>query len=256
MSERRLGRQRREAGSRSERSGGEAPAGLPHSDALQARLGHFFRDESLLRLALTHPSAAVEEGRPRRMSYERLEFLGDSILNFLVAELIFHRFPSEEEGVLTRVRAHWISQRVLAAMAGELGVGPALRLGEGERRDGGARKERVLASALEALLGALYLDAGISASRKAVLAVFSDAIRRRGLEVLSEDAKTCLQEVRQSENRPLPVYTTVPDGEAGFVSTVTLDGVEAGSGSGSTRKAAEQAAARAALGEVRPGHRV
>ncbi len=226
---------------------GETPGGLTQEDALQARLGHFFRDESLLRMALTHPSAAAEAGLPRRLSYERLEFLGDSVLNFLVAEQVFHRFPAEEEGVLTRVRAHWISRRVLASAAEELGVGAALQMGEGERRDGGAKKERVLASALEALLGALYLDAGIPAARRVVSAIFSEPIRKRGLDVLTEDAKTCLQEIRQAENLPLPVYATAPAEGGGFVATVTLDGKEAGSGTGSTRKAAEQAAARAAI---------
>ncbi len=198
-------------------------------------------------MALTHPSAAAEAGLPRRLSYERLEFLGDSLLNFLVAELVFHRFPAEEEGVLTRVRAHWISRRVLAAEAEDLGVGPALRMGEGERRDGGAKKERVLASALEALLGALFLDAGVPAARRLVSAIFSEPIRKRGLAVLAEDAKTSLQEARQAKNLPLPEYATASSEGGGFVATVTLDGKEAGSGTGSTRKAAEQAAARAAL---------
>ncbi|MEW5765276.1 MAG: ribonuclease III [Acidobacteriota bacterium] len=243
-------RSRREPANAKRRAGtpGQAASGgLPQEDVLQARLGHFFRDQSLLRMALTHPSAAVEAGLPRRLSYERLEFLGDSVLNFLVADLVFHRFPAEEEGVLTRVRAHWISRRVLAAEAEALGVGAALRMGEGERRDGGAGKERVLASAFEALLGALYLDAGVPAARRAVSAIFSEPIRKRGLAVLEEDAKTRLQETRQAANLPLPVYATSPAEGGGFVATVSLDGLEAGSGKGPTRKAAEQAAARAAL---------
>ncbi|MEW6758937.1 MAG: ribonuclease III, partial [Acidobacteriota bacterium] len=212
-------------------------------------------DEGLLRMALTHPSAAAEAGLPRRLSYERLEFLGDSVLNFLVAELVFHRFPAEEEGVLTRVRAHWISRRVLAAAAEELGVGPALKMGEGERKDGGAGKERVLASALEALLGALFLDAGVPAARRTVSAIFSEPIRMRGLAVLAEDAKTTLQEARQAKNLPLPEYATTPSEGGGFVATVTLDGKPAGSGTGTTRKAAEQAAARSALEKARSGRR-
>lgn len=222
-----------------------APALLPE-DALQARLGRFFKDGSLIRQALLHPSAAVEAGLPRRASYERLEFLGDALLNFLVGEVLFHRFPEEEEGVLSRLRAYWVSQPVLAGIARSLGLGPALRFGKGERRQEGSRKERILASALEALLGALYLDGGLPAARRAVRAFWADDVRRRGLAVLEEDAKTRLQEERQARGLTLPVYRTRAEGE-GFASVVLLDGEEAGEGRGGTRKAAEQAAARRAL---------
>ncbi|MGC8763385.1 MAG: ribonuclease III [Acidobacteriota bacterium] len=218
-------------------------------DALQVRLGRFFKDPALLEQALTHPSAAVEAGLPRRASYERLEFLGDALLNFLVGELLFHRFPGEEEGTLSRMRAFWVSQPVLAEVARSLGLGAALRFGRGERRQEGSGKERILASALEALLGALYLDGGLPAARRLVQVHWRDAIRRRGLGVLDEDAKTRLQEARQARGLPLPVYRTGPEGE-GFVSVVLLDGEEAGEGRGPTRKAAEQAAARRALARL------
>lgn len=215
-------------------------------DALQARLGHFFKNPGLLRQALTHPSAAAEDGASRLLSYERLEFLGDALLNFYVGELLFDRFPREDEGVLTRLRAYWVSQPRLADSARGLGVGGCIRLGAGELRGGGASKERILASALEALFGALYLDAGGRACKRLARNLWAEEVRKRGLSVLAEDAKTSLQELRQGSRLSLPEYRTAPSGE-GFACTVLLDGSPAGTGSGPTRKAAEQAAARAAL---------
>jgi ribonuclease-3 len=215
-------------------------------NALQARIGHFFKDRSLLVQALTHPSAAAEAGMPRAQSYERLEFLGDALLNASLAEMLFNRFPHEEEGVLTRLRAFWCSQPVLADAARELGLDRHLRLGAGEDRDRGRHKDRLLASALEALFAALYLDAGHRAVLKLAKAIWADAIRKRGLQPLQEDAKTNLQEARQAQGLSLPEYRSEPDGE-GFVCTVLLDGHPAGEGRGVSRKAAEQAAARSAL---------
>lgn len=226
-------------------SPGRVPA-LGPEDALQARVGRFFKDPALLERALTHPSAAAEAGLPRRASYERLEFLGDALLNFLVGELLFHRFPAEEEGTLSRMRAFWVSQKVLAEAARSLGLGQALRFGKGESRQEGSRKERILASALEAFLGALYLDGGLPAARRLVRALWADPVRRRGLDVLREDAKTRLQEARQARGLSLPAYRTEPAGE-GFRAVVLLDGEPAGEGAGATRKAAEQEAARRAL---------
>ncbi len=223
-------------------------------DALQANLGRFFRDASLLRQALTHPSAAAEEGLPRIRSYERLEFLGDALLGFALAEFLFDRYPQEEEGVLSRLRAYWASQPALAGVARELGLQACICLGAGESRDGGAEKDRILASALEALLGAVYLDAGLKPATALVRQLWAPAIRRQGLAVLLEDAKTNLQERRQAEGLPLPIYRSEPspDGE-GFTCTVLIDGQASGRGSGPTRKAAEQAAAREALSALDRG---
>ncbi len=224
-----------------------SPAGEASAlDNLQARAGHFFKDRSLLRQALTHPSAAIEDGMPRITSYERLEFLGDSLVNFFLAEILFDRFPHEDEGVLTRLRAYWASQPALAESARELDLGALVRLGAGEARDRGDRKERILASVLEGLFAALYLDGGLRTSRKLALKLWSDPIRKRGLEVLQEDAKTNLQERRQALGRSLPRYRTEA-GEGVFRSAVYLDDDLAGEGTGPSRKAAEQAAARAAL---------
>ncbi len=215
-------------------------------DNLQARVGHFFKDVSLLRQALTHPSAAIEDGLPRIMSYERLEFLGDSLVNLFLAEALFDRFPHQDEGVLTRLRAYWASQPSLAQSAREMKLGELVRLGAGETRDRGDQKERILASVLESLFAALYLDAGLKASRKLASTLWSDPIRRRGLTVLQEDAKTNLQERRQAQGLPLPRYQTEAL-EGTFRSRVYLDDTLAGQGTGTSRKASEQAAARDAL---------
>jgi len=231
---------------RSERHSEGGTHSATRIDALQSNLGHFFKDPYLLKQALTHPSAAVEEGRGRLASYERLEFLGDAVVGLNLALLLYDRFPQEDEGVLTRMRAYWASQVALAATARELGLESFLNLGAGEARDGGANRDRTLASALEGCFGALFLDGGPKAAAKLAKTLWAEPIRRRGLEVLAEDAKTALQEQRQAAVRPLPEYRTVPSGE-GFTSSVVLDGEEAGHGEGNTRKAAEQAAARAAL---------
>ncbi len=215
-------------------------------DALQARVGHFFRDGGLLQQAVTHPSGAMEAGKSRLLSYERLEFLGDSILNAWVAELLFDSFRHENEGVLARLRSYWVSGPVLARFALQLRLDSHLIMGAGEARDGGRRKERILAAAFEALVAALYLDAGVRFTRKFVRDLWKDAVRRRGLQVLDEDAKTRLQELRQGIGKPLPTYV-VEAVQEGFKATVLLDGKAAGSGVGANKKSAEQAAARDAL---------
>jgi ribonuclease III len=215
-------------------------------DALQSNLGHFYRDASLLRQALTHPSAAVEAGEQRLASYERLEFLGDAVLHLLLADLIFDLFPQAEEGTLSKLRAYWASEVVQAATARELGVPGCVHLGTGESRDKGADKDRILASAFEACVGALYLDGGMKACTKLTRSLWRDDIRRRGLTVLAEDAKTALQERRQAEGLSLPEYRSEAADE-GFTCTVLLDGREAGRGGAPTRKAAEQDAAKRTL---------
>ncbi len=220
-------------------------------DALQARIGHFFRDKSLLEQAVTHPSGAIEAGKPRLLSYERLEFLGDSILNAWVAELLFDGFSQENEGVLARLRSYWVSGPVLARFAAQLKLDAHLVMGVGEERDGGRTKERILAASFEALVAALYLDAGVRFTRKFVRELWKDHVKRRGLQVLDEDAKTKLQEMMQAAGKPLPTYVTESSPE-GFKATVFLNRRASGHGAGSNKKAAEQAAARDALLSITP----
>ena len=227
------------------------PAKKQGIDALQANMGHFFKDPYLIEQALTHSSASVESGKGRLASYERLEFLGDAVVNLCLAFLLYDRYPGEDEGVLTRLRAYWVSQASLAQTARDLGFESVLRLGVGETRDGGARRERTLASSLEASFGALFLDGGHRACAKLAKSLWGDAVRRRGLLVLAEDAKTALQELRQAAGLSLPDYRSAPAGE-GFASEVVLDGKVAGRGEGASRKAAEQGAARDALGRLPP----
>jgi ribonuclease-3 len=223
-----------------------APCSSQALDALQSNLGHFFRDVSLLRQALTHPSAAVEAGMARAASYERLEFLGDAVLHLELAALIFDLFPRADEGELSKLRAYWASEAVQAGTARAMGIQGCLWLGAGESRDGGAGKDRILASSLEACFGALYLDGGQKACVKLMRTLWRDEIRRRGLAVLAEDAKTALQEHRQAQGLALPEYRSTSSDD-GFTCEVFLDGNGAGRGEGPTRKAAEQAAARHAL---------
>lgn len=218
-------------------------------DDLQARIGHFFRDVSLLKQALTHSSASEEEGRGRLGSNERLEFLGDSVINLIFAEMLFDLFPHEDEGILTKLRSWWISGKALAESSRSLFIPECLRMGRGERASGGAEKERIQACALEALFGALYLDGGMKTAKKPALALWKDAVRERGMDVLLIDAKTRLQEFRQAKGLHLPSYETVAS-EEGFSSVVFMDGEAAGRGSGNSRKAAEQEAARDAFSRL------
>jgi ribonuclease III len=238
-----------EAAGKSSRRGATEDADLAPEDHLQIRLGHFFETATLLRQALTHPSASQESGLDRNSSYERLEFLGDSLLNFSVAEILWERYPDLAEGDLSKLRAYWVSGSSLARVAREVGVAEALLLGAGEERAGGRSKERLLASVLEALVAAAYIDSGWKKARGLVRRLLQDRILESGVTVLRADHKTVLQEMRQGRGLPLPEYRTEAEGE-GFRSRCILDGKAAGEGSGRSRKAAEQAAASAALDKM------
>jgi ribonuclease-3 len=233
--------------------GKEKAAAASHPrERLLARLGLPPKSSPLLDQALNHPSAAQEAGLDRSASYERLEFLGDSLLNFAVADLLWERFPSISEGDLTKLRAHWVSGASLARVAAELGVGEALALGAGEEATGGRAKARVLAAALEALVAAVYLDEGWIPARAMVRRLLEDLIASAGLGALKADCKTVLQEWRQSRAMPLPEYRCERS-EEGFYCTVLLDGEPVGEGMGRSRKASEQSAAAAALRALEEG---
>jgi ribonuclease III len=216
---------------------------------LEARLGHTFADRALLRYALTHRSAS-QEGADAA-SYERLEFLGDAVLGALAAEWLYRQLAEDDEGELSKVKSYLVSEPVLAAFAVELELGPLLRLGVGEERSGGRAKPSLLADALEALIGALYLDGGLERTR-----TFVAPLLRAGLDAWNggaaqRDAKTALQERLQAAGGEPPEYrlvaTSGPDHQKRFVVECWAEGRLLGRGEGSSKKRAEQAAAAAAL---------
>ena len=217
----------------------------PAQHRLQARLGHSFLDDRWLLRALTHRSAGTDNN-------ERLEYLGDAILTFLVAESLFDACPDASEGKLTRLRSRIVRRESLAAAARALGVGDALVLGGGERNTGGHGRDSILAGALEAIIGALYLDSGLAACRECAGAILEDRFQAAFLDDGRKDAKTRLQELLQSRARPLPTYRVVAvEGAAhrrSFTVHCRVEGIaEDTVGTGSSRRRAEQDAAARAM---------
>ncbi|MBH1987702.1 MAG: ribonuclease III [Burkholderiales bacterium] len=215
---------------------------------LQQRLGHAFADPGLLVRAVTHKSFGADH-------YERLEFLGDAVLDLGVSTLLYARFDRGAEGDLTRVRAHLVRQDMLHRLAVQLGLPSVLRLSEGEAKGGGAQRPSILADALEAIIGAVYLDAGFEASRDLVLRLFEPVLAESSLEGWSKDAKTALQEWLQARKMPVPTYriedTRGKAHEQVFVVACELPDLNISvTGEGTSRRAAEQAAAQAALSRV------
>lgn len=214
----------------------------------QRRLDYRFRDLSLLERALTHRSFANE--RSLDGQYERLEFLGDSVLGLVAAEWLYLSHPDLPEGKLSKQMSYLVSEPVLAAFAFELDLGRELRLGVGEERSGGRTKASLLADAMEAVLGAVYLDGGLEPARRLAVQLLEAGNRRRDGLILA-DAKTELQELTQAEGRPLPRYEHVaaegPDHEKLFRVECWLEGEHLSSASGRSKKVAEQEAAVEAL---------
>jgi ribonuclease-3 len=217
---------------------------------LEERLGHRFDDGSLLEQALIHRSSAHEEGSDRH--YERLEFLGDAVLGLVTAEWLFCRRADDAEGALARTKSYIVSAPALAGYARSLGVGDLLRLSVGEERTGGRDKLSLLADALEALFGAAFLDGGYEAARSAVVR-YLEWIEMDASATSRQDAKTALQEWLQANGQPLPVYRLVdergPDHAKRFVVECWVGKRLHGSGSGPSKKQAEQEAAAEALAE-------
>ena len=166
---------------------------------LASRLGYDFTDQSLFVQALTHRSAGAGNN-------ERLEFLGDAVLSVIIAQWLFERFPSASEGELTRLRSSLVKGSTLARIARELDLGACLQLGGGELKSGGHRRESILSDALEAIIGAIYVESGLDACRERVLDWFGDRLGAIVLGSDEKDAKTRLQEYLQSRGHPLPVY--------------------------------------------------
>jgi ribonuclease III len=218
---------------------------LDRTSELEARIGYRFRERALLEQALTHRSY----GSPHN---ERLEFLGDSILGCVVAEALYARFPQLTEGPLTRMRAALVCEEALCAAARSLGVGSELRLGEGERTKGAELRASILADALEALLGAVFVDGGYAAARGLVLSIYEDRLAQIDPQGPSKDPKTRLQEYLQGQRKSRPAYRILQVRGAAHqqsfeVECVVADlGVRA-TGTGSSRQRAEQDAAAALL---------
>lgn len=218
-------------------------------DRLQQLIGHRFDDPALLRQALTHRSF----GQPNN---ERLEFLGDSVLNCAVAALLYQRFGQLAEGDLSRLRSNLVRQQALFEIAQRLALSDNLRLGEGELRSGGHRRPSILADAFEGLVGAIYLDAGFDAAAGVIAGLYARLLDQVDPSTPGKDAKTQLQEWLQSRRLPLPVYTVIAtQGEAHsrlFEVECLIPKLQIrGLGSGASRRAAEQGAARQALAAAR-----
>ncbi|MYL24506.1 ribonuclease III [Vreelandella massiliensis] len=214
------------------------------------RIGHEFNDISLLELAMTHRSYG---GR----NNERLEFLGDSIVNFVIAEALFERFPQAREGQLSRLRARLVKGQTLAELAREMAFGECLRLGSGEMKSGGHRRESILADAVEAVIGAIYLDAGMDAVRERVMTWYAQRLANISLQDTQKDPKTRLQEFLQSRQAALPRYEVVTVKGEAHAQTFTVECHielldEHTTGKGPSRRHAEQQAAAEALNHLEP----
>jgi ribonuclease-3 len=222
--------------------------------ALQAQLGHSFRDGTLLRLALTHPSVAHEQAQATQHN-QRLEFLGDAVLQLALTRELYQRFPALEEGPLTKARARLVNRRFLAEQGRRLGLGGHLVLSRGEELHGGRERPSALADAFEALLGAVFLDEGFEAARACVLRLFELELDRLALQPDSGNPKGDLQERLQAASAEPPQYrlecATGPDHDRIFECVVCHGGVELGRGRGKSKKAAESQAAQAALERLR-----
>ena len=222
---------------------------------LEKAIGYQFGNISLLQNALTHSSYANERYHNSLMSNERLEFLGDSILGMVVAEHLYRNFPDRPEGELTRMRADMVCERALAEVANRLSLGQHLMLGHGEERFGGRNRDSILADAVESVIAATYVDGGMDAAvsfiRKFILC---DVPAQR---LRNADYKTALQELVQQKKNQVLTYALVgesgPDHDKKFDVEVMLNGQVVGCGTGSSKKRAEQDAARAAMDMLFPG---
>jgi ribonuclease III len=226
-------------------------------EALERRLGYRFGDRGLLEHALTHRSRAHEDASGGVADNESLEFLGDAVLGFVIAEMLFRDFPHYHEGQKSKAKSALVSTASLAALAERLGLGEHLLLGRGEEKTGGRRKLALLADACEALIAALYLDGGLDEARRFLLRELSDEIERIRTPGFLRDFKSRLQEYLQSRDEPLPEYAiaaeTGPEHDKLFHVEVRVGDALLAEASGRTKKDAEQEAARRALARLEEG---
>ena len=218
---------------------------------LQAALGIDFENPELLQHALTHPSYVNEHPDENLIDNQRLEFLGDAVLDFIAGELLYHKYPDAPEGRMTRLRAALVRTETLASFAKVCGVNDALRVGRGEEESGGRERENNLCAAFEAVVGALYLDHGIDAVREFMQPHFERALEQIVKYELDKDAKSKLQEWSQAHRSVTPNYQTVssrgPDHAKEFTVAVYLGEERLAEGVGTSKQSAAQAAARKAL---------
>lgn len=223
-------------------------------DAFQTRLGYTFRDAGLLQLALTHPSVAHEQGHTAQHN-QRLEFLGDAVLQLALTGALYAKYPTFDEGPLTKARAKLVNRRALAVHGRALGLGACLILSRGEELHGGRDRGSALADAFEALVGAIFLDGGFAAAREFILRQLQPAIHELDGVPIIDNPKGELQELLQADTAEPPEYYVVsatgPDHDRIFECTVHHGGRELARGSGKSKKAAESEAALAALRALR-----
>lgn len=220
--------------------------------SLEERLGHQFVRPELLRLALTHRSVSADD--PARNDNERLEFLGDAVLQLVVTDVLYESFPHLAEGQMAKVRAAVVSRGTLAEIARSIDLGMHVEVSPSEAATGGRDKDSILADAVEAVIGAAYLDGGLEPVRKMVLRLLGDRVAERARQPGVKDYKTRLQELTAREG-VRPVYQVVgsgPDHDRRFTAVVSVRGIERGSGEGRSKKEAEQEAASQALDALNP----
>ena len=222
---------------------------------LEKAIGYQFRDIQLLQNALAHSSYANERWHNSLLSNERLEFLGDSVLGMLVADYLYRSFPDRPEGELTRMRADMVCEHTLATVANKIGLGEHLLLGHGEEQGGGRSRESILADAMESVIAACFLDGGLDAALKIVRQFILVEVPVKKLH--NADYKTALQELVQQKKNQVLSYAMVgqsgPDHDKKFDVEVSLNGKVVGKGSGSSKKRAEQMAAKGAIENLFPG---
>lgn len=215
--------------------------------SIEQALGYTFSQPRLLQLALTHRSVSSDD--PERQDNERLEFLGDAVLQLVITDQLYTDFPQLSEGKMAKARAAVVSRPTLAIVAKSVDLGSWLDLSPSEERSGGREKDSILADAMEAIIGAVYIDGGLDHARQVILDLWSDRIAERARTPGIKDYKTRLQE-RLAQNQARPVYETEgsgPDHERRFESEVLVEGQRLGSGVGRSKKEAEQEAAKEAL---------
>jgi len=223
-------------------------------EELQSKLGYTFRDPGLLKLALTHPSVAHEQGMAMQTN-QRLEFLGDAVLQLVLTRELYEKFPAFDEGPLTKARAKLVNRQTLAHHGAALNLGGHLTLSRGEETHGGRARPSALADAYEALVGAVFIDGGFDAAREFILREFNGDLGGLTVIPIMENPKGELQELLQAVSTEAPQYNVVsatgPDHDRVFECTVQHAGVELARGRGKSKKAAESEAALAALIKLR-----